>query len=786
MDGVSRKRKRSPSLLSVQEASKHVHLIPQLITRLYGRYRDHVIRDIREDERRYGLLLQEIEDISGGKWDEQLVRQDGLKTRASSHPLGASPSHTSPHRGSKYDSAQQGAQNSSSVSVASPPAPPPPAATEPQTAPREPNLTQAKIDSVINHPLDAPKSEDAVPTDPGPPVLPSPQQFPTQLGALTQPATPAARLPLPRPSNSGYRLNSPSVHQSPYAPSPSPHVPGAAISPASDGQPSSASPVVLPPPPGMTYFSPPAQSGPSYPGAASYSPPQHGQTAPRYPPAPLASHENQQPYPYPPNQYPQYSGRAPIPSHQGGVMLPPFQLDLQSSGRTNYTQHLSPSSATATPSRAQATATPSHATADMPEQSPLSAQHIQSQREEIVRIAGMLSNQPPTPAYTWKKLSRVSKLVIPGSPTRPPIEALSPVKQRRLSLEPEVRGSKPKRQSRARATSPANEDRTSIAEQPSDGTSQPKPVRTRNRKARGGSVSSSAVASSIRGRTRSQSVISHAESSAQDNEQSSQPPVKPEPPSTPAGSGALSDIAASESTPTDTRVTRRRAGTLQSAPDAPGKRKRPVKELSESSPPTEIPASNPERQCIVASRNFQRTSLTIMNDITSHKYASYFAQPVTERQAEGYHDIIHRGQDLRTIRGLINTGSKVIGSMTSVNGTSLDVSQSSLASPGGPSGVGSVVVPAHPSTMPPNAIVNSSQLEKEIMRMFANAVMFNPGDEGMVKDAREMAEDVQGMVRHWRGAEGTQTGTPVHTGARGKADEEDEIGEEAVGKKRKL
>ena len=55
--------------------------------------------------------------------------------------------------------------------------------------------------------------------------------------------------------------------------------------------------------------------------------------------------------------------------------------------------------------------------------------------------------------------------------------------------------------------------------------------------------------------------------------------------------------------------------------------------------------------------------------------------------------------------------------------------------------------------IPPRAIVNSSQLEKEVMRMFANAVMFNPGEGGMVQDAREMADDIEAKVRDWRSAE---------------------------------
>jgi hypothetical protein len=314
----------------------------------------------------------------------------------------------------------------------------------------------------------------------------------------------------------------------------------------------------------------------------------------------------------------------------------------------------------------------------------------------------------------------------------------------------------------------------------------PKTGRTRNRKARGGSVSSSAVASSVRGRTRSQSVLS------QEVEPSSQRTVKPEPPSTPADTGPLSDIAGSEPTPTEARITRRRAGTLQSSiEEAPApKRKRGAREISEDSSAPGMRASSPNKQVVVASRNFHRTSATIMNDITGHKYASYFAQPVKERHVEGYKDIIRRPQDLKSIRKAIVDGQRAVATFTASNSTSFDASQqTALASPGGTNaGGGTVVLPAHPDIMPPKGIVNSSQFEKEIMRMFANAVMFNPGDEGMVRDTREMAEDVQSMVKAWRGAERTQTGTPVHMLGAGKGRGEDDTqteDEEGLTKRRK-
>ncbi|KAI9665656.1 MAG: hypothetical protein M1821_003590 [Bathelium mastoideum] len=811
VENASRKRKRSPSLLSAQEASKHTHLVPQLIARLYARYREHVIRDIREDERRHDALSQEIGDIQEGKWDERLMRQDGGQTRASSHtPSRASPSPVVPHSDLKPASDRPEAESSTLHSIK--PATAATAVLEPRPVPDQPNLTAAKIDSVINHPLTAPQSDGATSITPGPRVILPSQESPTQSDHPTQQITPGARLPLPRPSNSGYRLHSPSIHQSPYAPSPPPPVPGAAISPspkpivaATDGRsPSSSSPVVLPPPPGMQYVPPPSNA-PPYPAPTPYSPQRYGQPSPKYAAPSPVPNENQPSRSYAVNQYPQYPNRPlmpasqpPIPSHSGGVMLPPFQLDLQNHGRPSTQQQISPSTATVTPTRTL----PPVPSRDVPQrvgQSPSQSGPTPKQIKEIEHIAEMLVPKLATPATKWRKVP--PELAIPRSPTRPPIETLSPIKQRPASLDTEVNETRSRRQrKRDRTDGSAVEDIASVEGHSSETGAAPKFRQARNRKTRGASVSSSAMASSVRGRTRSQSVTSRAESSAQDNEPASQRSVKHEPPSTPAGSTALSDIAGSETTPTDARVRRRRGATLPSAPETAQKRKRPAREASESFPSTEIASSGSDRQYITASRNFQRTSLTIMNDITSHKYASYFAQPVTDRQAEGYHDIIYRSQDLRTIRGLITAGSKLIGSMASSASSSAapdGTAATPLASPGGPasaptSSTGTIVLPAHPSIMPPHAIINSAQLEKEIMRMLANAVMFNPGEEGLVADARAMADDVQGMVRAWRGAERTLTGTPVPGVSRGKVEDEEGEGsgggeqEEGGGKRRKL
>ena len=123
---------------------------------------------------------------------------------------------------------------------------------------------------------------------------------------------------------------------------------------------------------------------------------------------------------------------------------------------------------------------------------------------------------------------------------------------------------------------------------------------------------------------------------------------------------------------------------------------------------------------------------------------------------------------------------------------------------------------------PPKGIVNSAQLEKEVMRVFANAVMFNPDpsrglgpaystrariqerhipveisrevdeDEeeeekeeegGVVKDAREMFEDAQEFVSKWRAAEKAGEAAPAATSGKGvKAkDGEEEDADELAG-----
>lgn len=144
-------------------------------------------------------------------------------------------------------------------------------------------------------------------------------------------------------------------------------------------------------------------------------------------------------------------------------------------------------------------------------------------------------------------------------------------------------------------------------------------------------------------------------------------------------------------------------------------------------------------------------------------------------------------------------------------------------------------VPKSDDFLPPKGIVNSAQLEKEIMRVFANAVMFNPdpqravlgpasrtrakvqerhipvhldqravedddggeaGDAvlaeeeeegGVVRDTREMFEDVERIVGQWRAAERAAEEAAILTGSgkagrmRGGGEGEEEDADELAG-----
>ncbi|KAJ5522785.1 hypothetical protein N7513_013358, partial [Penicillium frequentans] len=233
----------------------------------------------------------------------------------------------------------------------------------------------------------------------------------------------------------------------------------------------------------------------------------------------------------------------------------------------------------------------------------------------------------------------------------------------------------------------------------------------------------------------------------------------------------------------DVRTSKRQKGVATSAEETPkarSKRKRGPSESAEqeSAPPEAIKFDS--TRYVMCARGFHRTAGTILNDVTTHKLASIFAKPLGERDAPGYHDLIYRPQDLKTIKSAVHQGSKAVAAATEAVSTPAGDSESPAPVAGASSKNNALMLPKTEDLLPPKGIVNSAQLEKEFIRMFANAIMFNPvperdfgphfpmindrgsressqsgdGDEGgIIQDSREMFEDVEQAVNRWRAAE---------------------------------
>lgn len=365
----------------------------------------------------------------------------------------------------------------------------------------------------------------------------------------------------------------------------------------------------------------------------------------------------------------------------------------------------------------------------------------------------------PSKNTQWKAQSgRAGRGPRKPSPERPQSRSVSPISERASSPGPEQEMSKKTRRGKPISSVPESVTGSRNA---------------RARRARGASTTSSVPGSSVRGRTRSQSVMSHGEDvSMVDTESVTGRRVKHEPSTPMDGSDFVRPTI--EGTPGQTARRAIQSGTT--------KRKRGAREDSEVSDAMLAPRQ--DKSVVVANRNFNRLSSTIMNDIQSHKHASLFSNPVREKDAEGYSDIIKRPQDLKTIRMAITAGNRAVNAATASD--SFASSTSSQREVGG-----IVMLPVSEDLVPPKAIVNSAQLEKEVMRMFANAVMFNPGDDEVVQDAREMADSVEGQIAKFREVERSSTAvsalpTVSESGVRKASEGEDGEEESGVGKRRKV
>ena len=797
---------RSPIPETVDEASHHKHLLPDLLNRLYFSYRDHAIKEIQEEEQQYRNIKNDIEDLQRKERDARAqqdapVRRDSRGVASIQHLLQHDPVEERPVQAENNDGVKSPRQQPEQEK-------PLDYSGEDKARSSIPNGNYVHT-QMQSAPTVATKPTDSRPQPHG--IL---QESPSFYASSQHPAGYGVHSPK---TELNRRPTLPSNQSRPsLAPSPSPRLNQGPLS-APDRGPSN-SPIILPPPPGMRHPGsspgplealadmagqqhrgrPPLPSPRSQQVPSSQHPPQFPQHH-TYPPQPYSYYKGQQPYT---SAYSSYSQTAASPyAHADHRAYPPYQQPIPSSAShpqySNVPYPPYPQYSTYGQTAHYPHPQTPRPTTFGPPSYPSSAQHTpmaSTGRPRPPRPSPIITS---TSSTKWKNIPDASSSKTLGSPTRPSQAEISPISDRAPSSQNSPTASKgpdppptaPKRDKNPRRTAAKEEAarRGGIAALP---------------KGRRGSTTS-------RPSTRSESIASPAANEDPSIMVTSQKAVKNEPPATPAADTA-DETASVLSTTADEaggarKSTRKRRETLRGLEStefihkgAGTKRKRASTQGTSAEPPTSVPAypleisdSKSTRNPIVGARNFPRTSATIMNETTSHKLAGMFARPITEKEAPGYKNLVYRPQDLKSIKGAITAGNRALAAVDS-------------------SGENNVTVSPNPDVTPPKGIVNSAQLEKELMRMFANAVMFNPdpkrsfgpsftkgearhvprrlddreADEpdfdsedggetqreeegGVVSDTREMYEAVEVSVENWRAAEDWVgvSGTPARGGA---------------------
>lgn len=217
----------------------------------------------------------------------------------------------------------------------------------------------------------------------------------------------------------------------------------------------------------------------------------------------------------------------------------------------------------------------------------------------------------------------------------------------------------------------------------------------------------------------------------------------------------------------------------------------PMQPSAEHEQPPEEPdeGKKPVEGEVLWTRAFNKVSGSAMEQIIHHRTGSMFSVPIRDRDAPGYHKVILQPQDLKSIRVAINHGNRA-------------AAQVAASLPGGDPGDKTLYLPTTEELKPPKGIVNSSQLDRELAHMFANAIMYNPdpghgpgpsflhnldevqgdGEEGgehvlgykvdefgVVNDTRAMFVEVEKLLSELRSAEvrkGARPGATTGTSTR--------------------
>ncbi|KAM5454324.1 hypothetical protein MaudCBS49596_002341 [Microsporum audouinii] len=702
-----RKRKHAQTVQNGTTTRSHSAAMPDLVNKLYARYKERVTREIRREEQRYAEIKDEIRRLEAG--------EDLQKPPATvSSNVAAGPSAVTPPAAQSRPDAvrekvlgripQEGVQvaipipttagTSQGIRPAQPTVGPPPS-TIPQEAPGPaaynfkplPLASQAQQHPPIQTP----------PLSTGTNIYPNIQPFPP-------PAHPTTTIP----QQPTYQNTTPPV---PLSRAP-PTQPPASITWNKTSQlPPKTAPQTVKFQPLLTPQTIPQSS--------------YGHGSPRTTPKPGSQARNKatptQKTPVPNVDKPS------VPLPQNPPLSAPPGTTTQPSGLSN----LAPSTPVVQPTVAPDTAA------------------LEKLKTQLPSFAQSIGRRPPKPSLVtssgntpWKIPGPISLPGEPGSPERPKSADISPISDRALSPSGQEDVEQWAGQGARRKLDLGGGRGTASRDSP------------RNV---GKDVLEAASPTNLpsgRPRTRGQSITSRGEETSRN--------IKNELPSTPVG------ITGDDLDTSTYRAKRKRSPSGSFS-------------LGQEQRPTDWTRDN---RYVMCSRTFGRTCGPIMNDVAAHKYASIFAKPLTNRDAPGYKDLIYRPQDIKSIKSAIHQGSRAVAAASET----MNPTQSTDESP--PATAGSGAVPSPKSNvllatksaelLPPKGIVNSSQLEKELIRMFANAIMFNPTPDhtfgpsfpmrtdsssregtrsaepdegGIINDTLEMYEDVEKAISTWRSAE---------------------------------
>ena len=698
VDSTVSKTRKLPSLSSPLKDAQDK--LPVLVDQLFARYKDYMVRAIKEDDRRYASVLKDITEIERGEWDQRISEWDNAvvngkrsSSSAARPTLNGIPAKDSPLEHNAPDARQETlTANGTKVS---------------------PTPTEARLESLPSKAIpisQPPAAAPKVSKQPPHGNTSQSQQQPRKTGPPPQPSPLSSREqaygpPLQAPP---YQLNgggqSPPYYPNQYAAQQ--HPPRGSFS---------SPPGLLPPNADMP--SSPINTHPHHANATG-----RATTSPGMPLDALADMAGQQQYRAPSGSPMIHHG--PLPPAAYPPNYPPPQLPPSSSGAPQWNQQYIPPFQNQTPQ--QFRFSPNQRPPFPPQQNLLPSEIRQYNSPYNASQGPRPPSQDHTPKVrpsyaTNTPISSGNGRFTTGSGTKwtpnptgstprnfvrpepPPVEPLSPV------LRP-----------------PHRTDGGSFSKKKPQ--SSPQSVLTQaqgigDQRTRAGSRASSVIA----GSHRSQSVTSHADELSGDVNRH----VKEE-------GDTTTDEASTR--PQRHSTKRKRATSVRGS-------------RMSSGPPTHV----------LWTRAFPKISASALETISGHRNASIFAAPVKEKDAPGYRTLILRPQDLKSIRSAITAGHRA----------------ATAAAPEdmGP-GRSSVWLPISEDLIPPKGIINNTQFEKELMRMFSNAIMFNADpdrglgqrwqgigkdkgeivgyaidEDSVVNDTRAMFSDVEKIIGSLRSAE---------------------------------